>query len=285
MPFSTEPILRRICACAAFVTGSVVVSIFIFLFAFGLPLFRDTGYLQLFLLPWRPVSALYGIGPMVVGTSAISLLALVIALPVSLGAAAAAETDMLPARFRSVIRPVFRLMTAIPTVVYGFIGVFTLVPFLRSVAGGSGFCVLSAALFLALMISPTMILFFSDAFSAVPVRYIRATQAMGCRPEETLVFLMLPVARNGILAGILLAAGRAVGDTLIALMLAGNSVALPDSVFSSARSLTAHIALVMAADTKSPEFQSIFACGLTLYLFTSLLTLGCRRLLRKGGPP
>ena len=280
-PKTSEQIVRIACAVATLITACIVVSIFAFLLVFGFPLIRDTGYFHLLVLPWRPTEALFGIGPMVVGTLAISLLALGIAIPLSLGAAAATEGGLLPEGVSRILRPVFRLMTGVPTVVYGFVGVFTLVPFIRSITAGSGFSVLAAALLLAVMISPTMILFFSDAFRAVPRAHLRAALAIGCRPEETLVFLLIPASRNGILAGIFLAAGRAVGDTLIALMLAGNSVALPDSVLSSARTLTAHIALVMAADTESPEFQSIFACGLTLYAITAGLARICRRLLHK----
>lgn len=276
-----EKFFTVLCGLSALFTLCLVLFLFGFLAFFALPLLRSGGYFLLLVTPWQPLAGKFGIAPMIAGTAAISSLAVLLAFPLSLGAAAFCEAGLAPRNLIRWIRPVFQLMTGIPTVVYGFLAVFLLVPFLRQGLGGSGFSVLTAALVLALLISPTMILFFSDAFRAVPEKYVRAMAALGARPEERLVFLLLPQARSGLVAGLLLACGRAVGDTLIALMLAGNSLAFPSSVTEPARTLTAHIALVMASDTQSPEFQSIFACGLTLYLITTGLIFLCRRLLQQ----
>jgi phosphate transport system permease protein len=174
-------------------------------------------------------------------------------------------------------------MTGIPTVVYGFVGIFLLVPIVRGVhGGGSGLCVLSAALMLAVLISPTMILFFSDSLDRVPKSYQDAADALGATPSQKLLLVMLPQAKKGILSGLILAFGRAVGDTMIALMIAGNAVQIPESVFDAARALTAHIALVIAADYESLEFKSIFVCGVVLYLFVALMVSGLHRLSNAG---
>ncbi|TYT73308.1 PstC family ABC transporter permease [Desulfobotulus mexicanus] len=274
-----ERIFLHFCGFSAYFTFCLVLLLFGFFLFFAFPLLKSGGYFLLLVTPWQPLAGNYGIAPMIAGTGVISLLAVCIAFPVSLGAAAFCEADLAHKNLVRWIRPVFQLMTGIPTVVYGFLAVFLLVPFLRKAMGGSGFSILAASLMLALLIAPTMILFFSDAFRAVPKEDLRAMTAMGARPEEKFVFLLLPRARSGIVAGVLLAAGRAVGDTLIALMLAGNSLAFPSSLTEPARTLTGHIALVMASDTQSPEFRSIFACGLTLYLITTLLIFFCRRLM------
>ncbi len=122
---------------------------------------------------------------------------------------------------------------------------------------------------LALLIAPTMILFFSQSFARVPQSYLNAVDALGGNLVQKLCYVILPNAWRGILTGMILAFGRAMGDTLIALMISGNSVALPSSVLDSARTLTAHIALIIAADFDSIEFKILFICGITLYLMTS----------------
>ncbi len=170
-------------------------------------------------------------------------------------------------------------MTGIPTVIYGFVGVFLLVPIVRELFGsGSGLCILTAALVLGIMISPTMTLFFCDSFDRIPKAHLDAADALGASPVQKLLYVILPAAKQGMLNGVILSLGRAVGDTLIALMLAGNSVRVAESVLEPARTLTAHIALVIAADYESPEFRSIFACGVVLYLFTMAVTFLVRYL-------
>ena len=171
------------------------------------------------------------------------------------------------------------MMTGIPTVIYGFVGIFLLVPLIREFfRDGSGMCILTAALMLGVLIAPTMILFFCDSFDRVPRSYIDAADSLGANRVQTLLYVILPSARKGIVIGVLLAFGRAVGDTLVSLMIAGNSIAEPESLLDSVRTLTAHIALVIAADYESPEFRSIFACGLVLYLFITIVILAVRRL-------
>ncbi|MBU1743937.1 MAG: ABC transporter permease subunit, partial [Proteobacteria bacterium] len=161
-----------------------------------------------------------------------------------------------------------------PTVVYGFVGIFLLVPMVREIfQDGSGMCVLTASLMLAVLISPTLILFFVDGFDRVPRSYLDAVAALGGNEAQQFIFVILPNAWRSVLSGIVLAFGRALGDTLIALMIAGNAAQVPGSVLESARTLTAHIALVIASDYDSPEFKSIFACGLTLYLFSTVMVV------------
>ncbi|MEJ2041223.1 MAG: ABC transporter permease subunit, partial [Desulfosarcinaceae bacterium] len=140
-----------------------------------------------------------------------------------------------------------------------------------------GLCILTAGVMLTVLIAPTLILLIADGLARVPRSYSQAAAALGATPVQRMVYIMLPQAWPGILAGIVLGLGRAVGDTMISLMLAGNAVAPPHSILDSARTLTAHIALVIAADFDSPEFRTLFICGLVLYLSTTLSVVAIRR--------
>jgi phosphate transport system permease protein len=166
-------------------------------------------------------------------------------------------------------------------VIYGFVGIFLLVPLIREGFGGGGMCVLAAVIVLAVLISPTMILFFSDSLLAVNPVYVQAAKALGANRVQRLLYVIMPKALGGMTSGFILALGRALGDTLVALMLAGNAIRAPHGFLEPARTLTAHIALVKAADFNSLEFRSIFACGIALYLFTTTAVVAVRFIDRK----
>jgi phosphate transport system permease protein len=267
-----ELFAERIFLLSALASSSITIVILVFMVFMGFPMMREGGFYQLLLKPWEPYQGSFGIYPMILGTGAISLLSLVFAFPLSLGCSFLITT-IAPKAARRGFRRVIELMTGIPTVIYGFVGIFLLVPIIREMfQRGSGMCILTAALVLGIMISPTMTLFFCDSFERIPRTYLDAADALGASRTQKLLYVILPSARKGMLNGVILALGRAVGDTLISLMLAGNAVRVPESVLEPARTLTAHIALVIAADYESPEFRSIFACGVVLYLFTMAVT-------------
>jgi phosphate transport system permease protein len=273
-----EPLVRCLLGAAAAFSVAVTLLIFGFMVVLGAPLLKGGTFLQIFIAPWSPAQGIYGIAPMIVGTLAIAGLGLVFSFPVSLGCAALISglgQGPLPALLHRLVR----FMTGIPTVVYGFAGIFLLVPLVREWAGrGSGLCILSAALLLAVLIAPTMILFFVDAFFSVPRSYLAAAEALGATPVQRLVHVIIPCSWRGLTSGVVLASGRAVGDTLIALMIAGNAAVLPGSLLEPARTLTAHIALVVAADFDSLEFRTLFACGIVLYLCTTIMVMLTRRI-------
>ena len=267
-----ERAFEKILFSAALLSASITLLIFIFMLVLGLPLFQGGLFWNLMSDPWMPHRGLYGIYPMIIGTMSIALLAFLFTFPLSLGVAMFMN-GLVPERIGTYLKTVIRLMTGIPTVVYGFVGIFLLIPLMRTILqGGSGMCVLSAALVLTLVITPTMILFFLGSFRAVPDTYLRSAAALGATPVQKLLYVVMPSSWNGILTGCVLALGRAMGDTMIALMLAGNSIAVPESIGDAARTLTAHIALVIAADVNSMAFKSIFACGIVLYVLTALFT-------------
>ena len=276
-----ESLIERGFFAAALWSMFLVVMMFVFMVVLGLPLFREGRFFQFLITQWRPEAGLFGIYPMIIGTAAISLLSLCFAFPLSLGVAAFMNvvSPGAPGRF---IRKIVLMMTAIPTVVYAFVGIFLLVPIVQRIfVTVSGMSIFTASTVLALLISPTMILIFQNSFNNVPQSYKNAIEALGGTGVQKLMYVILPYSWKGIITGLILGLGRAVGDTLVALMLAGNAVAVPGSIFESARTLTAHIALVTAADFDSVEFRTIFACGILLYLSTSIIIVIVRLLTRQ----
>ena len=258
---------------AAVFSGLLTVAVFFFLFLFGLPLMQSGQLADLLFSSWSPDKGLYGIYPMLTTSLTLAILSMLISFPVSLGCSFII-TSLAPVRLRRVLLTMIRVMTGIPTVVYSFAALFLLVPLMRNLIGhGSGMSILTAAPVLALVIAPTMILFFVNSFNKVSSSFTLAVDALGGSEIQKLLYVIIPQAWPGIVNGVLLGFGRAMGDTMVSLMLAGNSTAVPESVTESARTLTAHIALVMAFDFDSMEFKSIFVCGLFLYILTAALML------------
>lgn len=258
---------------AAVFSGLLTIAVFFFLFLFGLPLMQSGQLADLLFSSWSPDKGLYGIYPMLTTSLTLAILSMLISFPVSLGCSFII-TSLAPVRLRRVLLTVIRVMTGIPTVVYSFAALFLLVPLMRNLIGhGSGMSILTAAPVLALVIAPTMILFFVNSFNKVSSSFTLAVDALGGSEIQKLLYVIIPQAWPGIVNGVLLGFGRAMGDTMVSLMLAGNSTAVPESVTESARTLTAHIALVMAFDFDSMEFKSIFVCGLFLYILTAALML------------
>ncbi len=266
---------------AAFGSGFLTIAVFLMMLYLGWPLLSSGQFFVILTQEWRPGEGVYGIFPMLVGSFSMALLALCISLPLSLGTAFVATT-LATRLMKSVVLAMVRFMAGIPTIIYGFVAVFLLVPFMREqLTGGSGLNILTASLVLAILIAPTMIVFFVSGLQNVESSYCLAVDALGGRPVQKLLYLQLPQAWPTIVAGIIMGLGRAMGDTLISLMVAGNSVAVPEAVTDSGRTLTAHIALVIAADFASMEFRTIFACGLVLYLFTVVVVAVLRILSAK----
>lgn len=273
MILRAEKIIEKLFLLSALFSAFITFSIFLFLFYLGLPLIKGGHFLALLTEPWAPHLNQFGIVAMIAGTLVISLLSMFVAFPVSLGCSILihVERRLLFSRF---LAKTVALMTGIPTVIYGFVGIFLLVPLVREIFdSGSGLCVITAVFMVSLLVAPTMILFFCDSFARVPRSYGNAVLAIGGSDIQKFIYVTLPSAWSGVLVGFTLALGRALGDTLIALMIAGNAVQVPGSLFDPARTLTSHIALIFAADYESMEFKAIFACGMFLYLFSTILVL------------
>jgi len=276
---SKEKIAKILFASCALISIIITLSILIFMIVLGLPLFKQDHLFSVWSEQWIPHQGMYGILPMIAGTLWIAFPATALSFPLSLGTSFV-MIGLGNRRIRQSLYVLIRFMTGIPTIIYGFVGIFLLVPLIRESLGGAGMCVLAAVIVLSVMISPAMILFFSDALASVNPHYVKTARALGATRVQCLMYVLVPESIGGIISGFILAFGRAIGDTLIALMLAGNAIQIPWNVLDPARTMTAHIALVNAADFDSLAFRSIFACGITLYLLTAIATLFVRYLVQ-----
>ncbi len=256
--------------------GAMVV----FTFAAGLPVILRTG-LGRFLLGqhWRPLEGEFGIAAMVVGSVFVTLGALAAAVPLGLGTAILLS-EFAPPWVRRIARPAVELLAGIPSVVYGFYGLVVIVPLIRQHLGGVGFSILAGSVILAVMILPTLITIALDSLRQVPDSYRQGSLALGATRWQTVRRVVLPAARSGVVAAVVLGAGRAVGETMAVLMVTGNVAVLPESILSPVRTLTGNIALEMGYAAGEHQ-QALFASGIVLFILTMILN-GLIQLRRVG---
>jgi len=274
-----DRLMRRLAWTATVVSAVAVLLIVGFLLYSALPLFASGEFFSLMVGRWRTSvePAQYGIGPMIVGSLCLSAMAVVVAFPVGIAVCAFAH-GLAPRPLGRLVLGVVHFMTSIPTVIYGFVSVFLLVPLVRGVFGGSGLSLLAAGIALAVLILPTIVLLLHVRLQQTDPTVRLTCAALGMTATQTHVRVLLPLSREGLVAAAVLGFCRAVGDTLIALMVAGNATQYPTSLLDSVRTLTSHIALVLATDTHSAEYRSVFAAGLLLFCLTAVLSIAVRRL-------
>lgn len=278
-----EGAVRMALAGATLVSAAAVAAIFGFLAYFCLPLLREGQLGPLLSWSWRPFQGEFGILPMALGTLLLSTSAMGIAFPLGLGICGFAH-GVGPRWLGNLVLRVVYLMTGIPTVVYGFVSVFLLVPLVRGAfAGTTGFSWLAAAVTLALLVVPTVVLLVDAQLRQVEPGVRLGAASLGLSPAQQFLWVLLPASSRGLLIAALLGFGRAAGDTLISLMVAGNATHVPTSPLDALRTLTAHIALVLSTDPTSATYRSLFLCGLILFAVSTLVNLGLRRL--AGGSP
>ena len=263
------------------ITGSLVFIILAFLLYFAFPLFESDLFLNFFTWVWDEKTGHYGLLPMVLGTAYISLLATVFATLMAFSLASLIES-FLPKKMAFYLEGLLVLLCGVPTVVYAFGALFLVVPSINYyIAESKGLSILSASFVLSFVVLPTMSLMFLNAFRALPKQYKKAGLSLGISSQELFFYMVVPYAKRDILSAIIFGFSRAVGDTLIALMLAGNALAIPHSLLDSARTLTAHIALVNANDYESIAFKAIFLSALLLFVFTCSMVLAIRLIKKK----
>lgn len=245
--------------------------------AFALPAMVRQGFGGVFSGLWQPYQGAFGILPMLAGTLLLSLSAIVPAWAAALALCSWTLTQGrgLPLRL---VQGCLRLMTAVPTVVYAFAALFLLVPLVRQGLGGSGLSWLSASLVLSLLILPTMVLTLEAGLAPRLARICPGGLSFGLTRFELLWFVVFPSARNTLAAALLLGFGRAVGDTLLPLMLAGNAPQIPGGLTESLRTLTAHMALVTANEVGGAAYNSLFIAGALLLGINAAVSLAARRL-------
>jgi phosphate transport system permease protein len=267
--------LIRLCGVSAVI---FVFAIFFFVFREAVPVLGklDIGKF-LFTPEWYPTSLgkpRYGVGALIVGTLSVTILAMAIAVPFGLGAAIFVS-EFCGRRMKETLKIVIELLAAIPSVVWGFIGLTIMNVVIQKVFNVQvGLNVLNAAILLALMSVPIMVSIGEDALKAVPDTYREAALALGATRWQTIYRVLLPAAKNGLLAAVLLGVGRAVGETMAVLMATGHSVNIPHSVFDSVRTLTATIAAELGETSAgSDHYRVLFLIGVLLFSITFVINL------------
>lgn len=262
-------------------TALVTVLIFVFMLFSGLPLIKSGGLFHAVFGQWSPQKNLFGIYPMIRASIVLTVISVFIAFPLSFSTSAISVLGSEKSWGKAINRWT-GIMTGIPTVIYGFVGVVLIVPFFRTMkAGASGYSIIAASSLLAVMISPTMILVMTDFFQKKTIQYRKTALSLGADDLQVFFGVTVPASLKGMIAALVLGAGRAAGDTMIALMIAGNSAAPEFSLTAPARTLTSHIALIMNADFESLAFRSVFVCGAALYCFSGISVVIARIMARR----
>lgn len=258
-----------------------VLLICLFLFANGIPAMHKIGLTNfMFGTKWKPGNDLYGIFPMIAGSLYVTAGAILTGVPVGL-MTAIFLSKFCPKWLHKMLKPAIDLLAGIPSVVYGFFGLMVIVPFVRDVFGGNGSSILTASLLLGMMILPTIISVSETALNAVSQSYYEGSRALGATHERSVFLTMLPAAKSGIMAGIILGIGRAIGETMAVIMVAGNQARLPDSVLKGVRTLTANIVIEMGYATDLHR-ESLIATGVVLFVFILLINLSFNLVKNRG---
>ncbi len=267
-----ENLMHGVFLGAACVSILAVALICFFLFANGLPAIAKIGASE-FLggMKWKPMNAVFGIFPMIVGSIYVTAGAMIVGVPIGI-LCAVFMARFCPKKLYPILKPAIELMAGIPSIVYGFFGLVVIVPLMQDLVGGSGKSVLTASILLGIMILPTIINVSESAIRAVPESYYEGALALGDTHERSVFKAVLPAAKSGITAGVILGVGRAIGETMAVIMVAGNQAVVPGSLLSGVRTLTANIVLEMgyAADLHR---ESLIATGVVLFVFILIINL------------
>ena len=271
-----EGIAKALFVAAAGISVLAVALICVFLFANGVPALAQIGLPEfLFGTTWRPANDIYGIFPMIVGSIYVTAGAMVVGVPTGL-LCAIFLSRFASGKIAAVLKPGVELLAGIPSVVYGFFGLVILVPFVRANTPdnvtGNGLSLLAASVLLGIMILPTIITVAQSALDAVPKKYYEGSLALGADHERSVFRVIVPAATSGIMASIVLGVGRAIGETMAVIMVAGNQAIVPESIFEGVRTMTANIVLEMgyAADLHR---GALVATGVVLFVFILLITM------------
>ena len=276
-----------IAACASVLAVALIC---IFLFANGVPAMKEIGFMK-FLSGemWRPKNSIYGIFPMIIGSLYVTAGAILFGVPIGI-LTSVFMAKYCPKRIYKPLKSATELLAGIPSVVYGFFGLVVLVPWIRELgrtlkdmglisSSGNGNSILTASLLLGMMILPTVIGVTESAIRAVPDHYYEGAVALGATHERAIFRVILPAAKSGVVAGVVLGVGRAIGETMAVIMVAGNQARMPSGIFRGIRTLTANIVLEMgyAADLHR---EALIATGVVLFVFILLINF-CVALLNR----
>ncbi|RJP73984.1 MAG: phosphate ABC transporter permease subunit PstC [Ignavibacteriales bacterium] len=262
--------VQRILLGTAFSAISALLLIALFILSEGLPFIFKYGINDfLFSSEWQPQANKFGIFAMITASIWVTLGAMLVGAPLGV-AGALFLSEYANKTVMKIIKPTIELLAAIPSVVYGFIGVIVLAPLIREYLGGPGLSLLAGSIVLGIMILPTVISISIDSIMAVPNSYREGSLALGATTWQTIHMVTIKAAKSGIIASIILGLGRAIGETMAVIMVAGNSVNIPGSALDSVRTLTANIALEMSYATGLHR-QALFATGVILFIIIIIL--------------
>ena len=261
--------LFLICACVSILA---VVLICVYLFASGVPAIGEIGVTDfLFGTKWKPSSGYYGIFPMIIGSILVTGIAVVIGVPIGI-LCAVFMSHYCPEKLYRFVNPAINLLAGIPSIVYGFFGLVVIVPIMKELFGGSGKSLLTAGILLGIMILPTVIKTTESSLNAVPKSYYEGALALGATHERSVFFASLPAAKSGILAAIILGVGRAIGETMAVILVAGNQTVIPKSITSGIRTLTSNIVMEMGY-AGGLHREALIATGVVLFVFILIINL------------
>ena len=267
-----EKIMEIVFLLAACVSILAVALICVFLFANGVPAMKEIGFADFLLgTEWRPGNDIYGIFPMIVGSIYVTAGTIIIGVPIGL-LTAVFMARYCPVRLYKIVKPAVELLAGIPSVVYGFFGMVVIVPLVRSNFGGNGSSIMSASILLGMMILPTIISQSEASIRAVPNSYYEGSLALGATHERSVFCSILPAAKSGILAGIILGVGRAIGETMAVIMVAGNQARMPQGILQGVRTLTANIVIEMGY-AEGLHREALIATGVVLFAFILIINL------------
>lgn len=257
-----------------------VVLICVFLFANGIPAIGKIGVFKFLLgTKWKPGNDIYGILPMILGSLYVTAGAIIIGVPIGL-LTAVFLAKFCPKGLYKILKPATELMAGVPSVVYGFFGLVVLVPLVQNIFGVAGNTMLTASVLLGIMILPTIIGVSESAIRAVPASYYEGSLALGASHERSVFFATLPAARSGILAGVVLGIGRAIGETMAVVMVAGNKARMPQGLLDGVRTMTANIVMEMGYATDLHR-EALIAMAVVLFVFILMINVTFSLLRRK----
>ena len=278
-----ETLMRIVFLVTACISILAVILICIFMFSNGIPTIAEIGPANFLLgTKWKPLNGIFGILPMIVGSLYVTAGAVLIGVPVGI-LCAVYLARFCSKRLCRVLKPLIDLLAGIPSIVYGFFGLVVIVPLIQQLTGGSnGKNILTASLMLGIMILPTIISVSESAIRAVPESYYEGALALGATHERSVFFAVLPAAKSGILAGVILGIGRAIGEATAVKMVAGNQPILPTSILSGVRTLTSNIVVEMGY-AEGLHREALIATAVVLFVFILLINLSFSALKKKEG--
>lgn len=278
----SETFMQFVFLLSACISILAVALICFFLFSEGLPAIGEIGVLR-FLggTVWKPLENQYGILPMIVGSCYVTAGAIAIGVPIGLFCAVF-MAKFCPSGLYKMLKPAIDLLAGIPSIVYGFFGLMVIVPVIQqTTASPSGKGILTASIMLGIMILPTIISVSESALRAVPASYYEGALALGATHERSVFFTTLPAAKSGILAGVILGVGRAIGETMAVVMIAGNQPVIGNSILSGVRTMTANIVLEMGYATGLHR-EALIATAVVLFVFILIINVSFSLLKRRN---